>query len=198
MPTAVNYAMFDNLFNNLKGFIDSKIQEVGNDLQKRFGIPEPAEPFVLIRRFTPADSTVTKGGIAIVGEGWQIEAYDDNTQSLLTSTDPLRSVILFEVAEPDVQECVLACQFYATVLNTEKPIKVSLGLRRPGQWGAMITTSQSTGVSSTEDFRPYQARAHFKKEADAAKVQISVQFESSGILKIRDIELLQAPVKSES
>ncbi len=189
--------MFDDLFNNLKGFIDSKIQEVGNDLQKRFGVPEPAEPFMLIRRFTPADSTVTRGGIAIVGEGWQIEAYDDNTQSLLTSTDPLRSVILFEVAEPDVQECVLACQFYAKVLNTEKPIKVSLGLRRPGQWGAMITTSRSTGVSSTEDFQRYEARDHFKKEADAAKVQISVQFESSGILQIKDIELLQAPVKSE-
>jgi hypothetical protein len=187
--------MFDDLFNNLKGFIDSKIQEVGNDLQKRFGVPEPAEPFVLIRRFTPADSTVTKGGIAIVGESLQIEAYDDNTQSLLTSTDPLRNVILFEVAEPDIQECVLSCQFNAKALNTEKPIKVSLGLRRPGQWGAMMTNSWSTGVSLTEDFQPYEARAHFKKEADAAKIQISVQFESSGILRIRDIELLQAPVK---
>ncbi len=190
--------MFDDLFNNLKGFIHSKLQEVGNDLQKRFGIPEPAEPFVLIRRFTPADSTITRGGIAIVGESWQIEAYDDNTQQLLTSTDPLRNVILFEVAEPDVQECVFACQFNAKALDTEKAIKVSLGLRRPGQWGGMTTTSWSTGVLPAIDFKPYEARAHFKKEADAAKVQISVQFESSGILQIKDIELLQAPVKSES
>ncbi|WP_242064861.1 hypothetical protein [Nostoc sp. FACHB-133] len=198
MPTAVNYAMFDDIFNNLKGFIDSKIQEVGNDLQKRFGIPEPTEPFVLIRRFTTADSTVTRGGLAIVGESWRIEAYDDNTQHLMISTDPLRNVILFEVASPDVQECVLACQFNAKALDTEKPIKVSLGLRRPGQWGEMRTTSWSTGVSPTENFKSYEARAHFKKEADAAKVQISVQFESSGILEIRDIELLQAPVKPQS
>lgn len=197
MPTAV-YTMFDDLFNNLKGFIDSKLQEVSNDLQKRFGVPEPAEPFVLIRRFTPADSTVTRGGIAIVGESWRIEAYDDNTQLLLTSTDPLRNVILFEIAELDVQECVFACQFNAKALDTEKPIKVSLGLRRPGQWGAMTTTLWSTGVSLTEDFQPYEARAHFKKEADAAKIQISVQFESSGILQIKDIELLQAPVKLQS
>ncbi|MEH1913121.1 hypothetical protein [Nostoc sp.] len=196
MPTAVNYAMFDDLFNNLKVFIDSKIQEVGNDLQKRFGVPEPAEPFVLIRRFTPADSTVTRGCIAIVGESWQIEAYDDNNQSFLTnSTDPLRNVILFEVAEPDVQECVFACQFNAKALNTEKPIKVSLGWWRMGQWGGRVTTSWATEVLLTEDFQPYEARAHFKKEADAAKIQISVQFESSGILQIKDIELLQAPVK---
>jgi hypothetical protein len=194
MPTAVNYAMFDNLFNNLKGFIDSKIQEVGNDLQKRFGIPEPSEPFVLIRRFTPADSTVTKGGIAIVGESWQIEAYDDNTQPFITSADPLRNVILFEVAEPDVQECVFACQFNAKALNTEKPIKVSLGWRRTGQWGTM-SNFWPIEVLLTEDFQSYEARAYFKKEADAATVQISVQFESSGILQIKDIELLQAPVK---
>ncbi|MDZ7968229.1 MAG: hypothetical protein RM368_25305 [Nostoc sp. DedSLP03] len=195
MPTAGNYAMFDDLFNNLKGFIDSKIQEVGNDLQKRFGIPEPAEPFVLIRRFTPADSTVTKGCIAIVQESWQIEAYDDNNQSFFRNiTDPLRNVILFELAEPDVQECVFACQFNAKALNTEKPIKVSLGWRRTGQWGIM-TRLWPTEVLLTEDFQPYEARAHFKKEADVATVQISVQFESSGILQIKDIELLQAPVK---
>ncbi|OYD98416.1 hypothetical protein CDG77_06180 [Nostoc sp. 'Peltigera membranacea cyanobiont' 213] len=187
--------MFDDLFNNLKGFIDSKIQEVGNDLQKRFGVPEPAEPFVLIRRFTPADSTVTKGCIAIVGESWQIEAYDDNTQRFLTnSTDPLRNVILFEVAQPDIQECVFACQFNAKAINTEKPIKVSLGWRRTGQWGTW-RHFWSTEVLLTEDFQPYEARAYFKKEADAATLQISVQFESSGILEIRDIELLQAPVK---
>ncbi|MDZ8186579.1 MAG: hypothetical protein RMX96_17235 [Nostoc sp. ChiSLP02] len=198
MPTAVNYAMFDDLFNNLKGFIDSKIQEVGNELQKRFGIPEPAEPFVLIRRFTTADSTITRGGIRTVGETWEIEAYEDNTQLLISSVDPLRNVILFEVAEPDVQECVFACQFNAKALNTEKPIKVSLGLRKPGQWGAMTTTSWSTGISPTQDFQRYEVRAHFKKETDAAKVQISVQFESSGILEIRDIQLLQASVKSQS
>lgn len=191
--------MFDDLFNNLKGFIDSKIQEVGNDLQKRFGVPEPAEPFVLIRRFTPADSTVTKGCIAIVGESWQIEAYDDNTQRFLTnSTDPLRNVILFEVAEPDVQECVFACQFNAKALNTEESIAVSLGVGRPRESGGMRTTSWGRGVSQTENFQPYKVRAYFKKEANAANIQISVQFESSGILQIRDIELLQAPVKSQS
>ncbi|MEH2094891.1 hypothetical protein CDG77_06175 [Nostoc sp. 'Peltigera membranacea cyanobiont' 213] len=188
--------MFDELFNNLTNFILSKAQEALKELEKPLAIPEPAEPFVLIRRFTPADSTVTKGGIAIVGESWQIEAYDDNTQRFLTnSTDPLRKVILFEVAQPDVQECVLACQFNAKALNTEKSIAVSLGVGRPGESGGMRTTSWGRGVAPTENFQPYKVRAYFKKEADAAKIQIGVQFESSGILQIRDIELLQAAVK---
>ncbi|MFN6516395.1 MAG: hypothetical protein RMY29_018095 [Nostoc sp. CreGUA01] len=191
--------MFDELFNNLTNFILSKAQETLKELEKPLAIPEPAEPFVLIRRFTPADSTVTKGGIAIVGESWQIEAYDDNTQRFFTnSTDPLRKVILFEVAEPDVQECVLACHFNAKALNTEESIAVSLGVGRPRESGEMRTTSWGRGVSQTENFQPYKVRAYFKKEVDAAKIQISVQFESRGILEIRDIELLQAPVKSQS
>jgi len=194
MSTTANYVMFDDILNNLKSCIDSKIQEVGNELQKRFGVPEPAGPFVLIRRFTTADSTITRGGIRTVGETWEIEAYDDNTQPLITSADPLRNVILFQVPEPNLPECVLACQFHAKALNTEKPIKVSLGWQRTGQWGT-LTTLQPTEVSLTQDFQPYEARAYFKKEADAAKIQISVQFESSGFLQIRDIELLQAPVK---
>ncbi|WP_138505465.1 hypothetical protein [Nostoc sp. PA-18-2419] len=191
--------MFDELFNKLTSFIVSKAGEALKELEKPLAIPEHVEPFVLIRRFTPADSIVTKGCIAIVKESWQIEAYDNNTQRFLTnSTDPLRKVILFEVAEPDVQECVLACQFNAKALNTEKSIAVSLGVGRPGEWGGMRTTSWARGVSPGENFQHYKVRAYFKKEANAATIQIGVQFESSGILEIRDIELLQAPVKSES
>ncbi|MDZ7968228.1 MAG: hypothetical protein RM368_25300 [Nostoc sp. DedSLP03] len=191
--------MFDELFNNLTSFILSKAKETLKELEKPLVIPEPAEPFVLIRRFTPADSTVTKGGIAIVGESWQIEAYDDNNQSFFrNSTDPLRKVILFEVAEPNVQECVLACHFNAKALNTEESIAVSLGVARPPESAGMRATSWGRGVSATENFQPYKVRAYFKKEANAAKVQIGVQFESSGILQIKDIELLQAPVKSQS
>lgn len=189
--------MFNELFNNLKGFVGSKIQETANELGKCLAVPEPAEPFVLIHRFTPADSTVTKGGIALIGENWQIEAYDDNTQRLINTTDPLRNVILFEVAEPNNQDCVLVCRFYAKALNTEKTIKVGLGLCRQGQWGT-TTRSWFQEVSSTENFHPYQVLAHFKKETAPAKIQISVQFESSGILQIRDIELLQASIKSPS
>ncbi|WP_448266448.1 hypothetical protein [Nostoc sp. DSM 114159] len=190
--------MFDELFNNLTSFILSKAKETLKELEKPFAIPEPAEPFVLIRRFTSADSIVTQGGIAIVGESWQIEAYDDNSQRFLTnSTDPLRKVILFEVAEPDVQECVLACHFNAKALNTEESIAVSLGVARPPESSGMRAISWGTGVSPTENFQPYKVRAYFKKEANASKIQIGVQFESSGILQIKDIELLQAPVKSQ-
>jgi hypothetical protein len=53
----------------------------------------------------------------------------------------------------------------------------------------------STSISPTENWRSFEVRAHFKKDTTCAKVQIVVDFESSGILAIKNIELLKAPVK---
>jgi hypothetical protein len=37
--------MFDELFKNLKDLIGSKVLEAAKELEKRFAVPEPAEPF---------------------------------------------------------------------------------------------------------------------------------------------------------
>lgn len=192
--------MFDNLFNSLKDFIGSKVQEAVNEAGKRFAIPEPAEPFTLIRQFTVDDSTISQGGISIIGGSWQIEAYDDSNgiENFLRTTEPLRSVILFEVPEPSVQECVLACRFSAKALKTQTPIKVRLSLCRQGQLGSTLTTFWSQEVSPTNELKFYEVRAHFEKEAQAAKIQINIEFESRGIIQIRDIELLQAAARAAS
>ena len=69
--------MFDDLFNGFKDFIGSQVQKAVSEVEKLFAIPEPVEPFTLVRQFTLDDSTVSQGGISIFGGNWQIEAYDD-------------------------------------------------------------------------------------------------------------------------
>jgi hypothetical protein len=187
--------MFDDLFKNLTGLIVSKVGEAFKEIEKHLAIPEPSEPFTLIRQFAIADPTVTKGGIVVIGESWRIEAYDDNAFRLNT-TDPLRKVILFEIAEPTDSECVLACRFQAKALNSEKVIAVNLGLCK--QQGIKTMRFWSTSVSPTESWCSFEVRAHFKKDTTPTKVQISVDFESSGILEIQNIELLKAPVKVQA
>jgi hypothetical protein len=187
--------MFDELFNNLKDFVGSKVKDAVGELEKRFAVPEPAEPFTLICKFPITEPTVTKGGIAVVGDNLQIEAYQDQNQNFLNTTETLRNVILFEAPEPNLQECVLACRFYAKAVNSENPINVNLCLSKQGQWAT--TTGWSKGVLLSDDFGFYEVRAYFKKETDSVNIQISVKFESSGILLIRDIELLKAPVKAK-
>ncbi len=140
--------MFDDLFKNLTGLIVSKVGEAFKEIEKHLAIPEPAEPFILIRQFAIADPMITKGGIAVVGESWRIEAYDDNSFRLNTN-DPLRKVILFEIGEPIEPECVLACRFQAKALNSEKAITVNLGLCK--QQGIKTMRFWSTSISQTEN-----------------------------------------------
>lgn len=188
--------MFDELFKNLTDLIGSKVREGFKEFKKSLAVPEAEEPFVLIRQFAIAEPTVTKGGIAVIGESWRIEAYDDKAFRFNT-TDPLRNVILFEIGEPSETECVLACRFQAKALNTEKAIAVKLGLSEQNQWG-INTISWGQGVSQSENLRPFEVRAHYKKSSNPIKIQVIVEFESSGILEIKNIELLKAPVKAKS
>lgn len=188
--------MFNELFKSFTESIVSKVGEAFKEVEKHLAIPEPTEPFTLIHQFTIADSTITKGGIAVVGESWQIEAYDDNSFRLNT-TAPLRKVILFEIAEPTDSECVLACRFQAKALNTERAIAVNLGLCKQKS-GVMTMQAWSTSVLPTKTWHSFEVRAHFKKDTTPVKVQVMVEFESSGILEIKNIEILKAPVKVQS
>ncbi len=188
--------MFNELFKSFTESIVSKVGEAFKEVEKHLAIPEPIEPFTLIHQFTIADSTITKGGIAVVGESWQIEAYDDNSFRLNT-TSPLRKVILFEIAEPTDLECVLACRFQAKALNTERAIAVNLGLCKQKS-EVMTMQAWSTSVLPNESWHSFEVRAHFKKDTTPVKVQVMVEFESSGILEIKTIEILKAPVEVQS
>jgi hypothetical protein len=188
--------MFEELFNSFADFIGSKVKEAAKEVEKRLAMPEAEEPFVLIRRFISADSTISKGGITATDEGWQIEAYDDNAMRLSIS-EPLRTVTLFELTEPEEAERVLICRFQAKALNSKEPISVQIGLCKQQQ---LLTNTRAWGVDvpQSDSLKAFEVRAHFKKETTPAKVQIIVAFKSSGILQIKNIELLQAPIKSQT
>ncbi len=62
----------------------------------------------------------------------------------------------------------------------------------------MTAKAWTTSISPTKNWRSFEVRAHFKKNTTPVKVQIMVEFESSGILEIKNIELLKAPVKVQA
>lgn len=92
---------------------------------------------------------------------------------------------------------MLACRFQAKALNTLLLIAVNLSLCDQKQ-GIMTAKAWTTSVSPTENWRFFEVRAHFKKNITPVKVQVMVEFESSGILEIKNIELLKAPVKVQA
>lgn len=209
--------MFEQIFNELK----SSVKQVLSGIEERFKIPEPDGAFQLIRRFGIADNPLTQGCISVDQDSWRIEAYDEREQRKSSQDSfadftkhlwnyinhlPVRVVRLFEVAEPENQECILACRAHIKT-DIKEGAYLLLGLNRPIDILGMknsYTAIHHITVSDTTDWKAYEVRLHFKKEHYPGTIWVDypgtiwvdIKFESSGILWIKNVELLQAPVKA--
>ncbi|OKH22408.1 hypothetical protein NIES593_13130 [Hydrococcus rivularis NIES-593] len=202
--------MFDDLRSQFEGWLKSGIEQLGNNLQERFGVPEAEEPFQLIRRFDITDQLLTKRCISVDGDAWRIEAYDAQEENsafasfLETSSTiekPVRSVKLFEIDEPNVQECIIACRAWMKTDQMIEAVTLCLGFDRPMDFFGFKTSNlinyRTANVLGTE-WKEYEVRYYFKKEQNPGKFKINLDFSSSGIAWIKDIWLLQAPVKAKN
>lgn len=199
--------MFEQMFNGLKSefqaWLESSVKQAVSGIEERFKIPEPDGPLQLIRSFNIADKPLTQGCVFVDQDSWRIEAYDDGrerTTDLFFERVGGRIVKLFEVAEPGSQECLLVCRAQIKTVDVKEEAKLLLTFERQAEIlaikGCNFTSSQAAVVSGTTDWRVYEVRYHFKKEQYPGLIKINIEFKSSGILWIKDVELLQAPVKA--
>lgn len=179
-----------NWFDELKASIEAGIEagfqsaiaaasEGFKQLEQYWQIPEPAAPFERIRAFTLSDRPITQDCIVETGESWRIESYRE------------RTVLLFEVMPPEVEECLLMCRAQMRSANLHKPAKLQLKGQNVAGW----TFTRHVALEGTTGWYTCEVPYHFKKEQSTGNLQIAVEFEGGGVVWIKDLELLQAPVK---
>lgn len=184
-----------NWFDELKASVEAGIasgieagfktltESFNNGIGEWFQVPEAAEPYKLIRLFRPTtDSTITQDGIAIEGDSWKIESYSE------------KKVLLFELDEPGVSECLLMCQARVKTAHLLKPAQLTLSMKNSAGW----VWHRNAGVEGTTSWHLCQVPFHYKKERFSGPFSISIEFESGGIFWLKDLEILQAPVKTVS
>lgn len=148
-----------------------------------FQVPEPAEPFKLIRVFRPTiDRTIAQDGITIDQDSWKIKSYGE------------KKVLLFEIGEPSMSECLLMCQAQVKTAHLCKPVKLTLSIHNSAGW----TYHQHASVEGTTTWHLCKVPFHYKKERFSGSVRVSVEFESGGVFWLKDVEVLQAAVKPSS
>ena len=185
--------MFD-WFDEMKASIEKGIAEgiaegikaLGNSFNENIGqwfhVPEPAEPYKLIRVFNPANiSTITQDGITVEENGWKIQAYG------------AKKVLLFEIAEPS-SECLIMCEAQIKTANLYKPAKLTLSNKNPAGW----TIHRHTGIEGTTAWHTHQVPFHYRKENFPGSILVSIEFESGGVFCLKNVEILQAPIKANS
>ena len=158
-------------------------ESFNNGIGEWFQIPEPAEPYKLIRIFRPnTDSTITKDGITIEQDSWKIESYGE------------KKVLLFNIAEPTMSECLLMCKAQVKTANLYKPAKLTLGIKNSAGW----TYYHNATVEGTTTWHTCKVPFHYKKERSSGSIDMSLEFESRGVFWLKDLEILQAAIKSVS
>lgn len=171
----------------IKSGIESSVlglaQSFMNGIEEFFKVPEPDGAFELIRTFHPSTvQTISIDGVTIEEDCWKIESYGE------------KKVLLFEIAEPNVSECLLLCQAQVKTANLCKPAKLTLSARNSAGW----TSNQYASAEGTTIWHLCKVPFHFKKQGFSESLAVSVEFQSGGVFWLKDVEILQAPVKQSS
>jgi len=181
---------FDELKKSIETGISTGIVEgmkmVGDSFNENiapwFHVPEPAEPYRVIRVLNPAHiSTITQDGITVEENGWKIQACGE------------KKVLLFEIAEPS-SECLIMCEAQVKTANLFKPAKITLSNKNPAGW----TIQRNAGIEGTTAWHTCQVPFHYRKDNFPGSILVSIEFESGGIFWLKNVEILQAAIKPGS
>jgi hypothetical protein len=144
-----------------------------------FDLPEPAEPFRLVRVFRPTiEQPITKTGITIEGDSWRIESVGS------------KNILLFQISRPTMSECLFIC---STSVKCESFHKVSLSLTRNTLSGG--TERRSYFQEGVSGWHAWEVPLHYQQEKFTGDINIGIDFEGSGVVWLKDIQVFQAAVK---
>ena len=197
--------MFDKMFEDFKsGFEDwarSSIEELGRELNDRFGVPEPDGEFELFRSFDTSDPLISKGCITIENDSWRIEAYDSVPSTDIferKSDEPVRNVKLFTFGEPSTEDCLAECRAWVKTSGMNKTAQLRLGFDREaeffGRSGGKMSRYYEASISSSK-WQEYSVRHFFQKDKYPTDFWLNLDFYEPGTIWIKDIRLFKAPAK---
>ncbi|MCE5253128.1 MAG: hypothetical protein LLG45_02790 [Actinomycetia bacterium] len=150
-------------------------------LKQLLGGSKPAKAPVTLRRFSPADATISRDSIEVEGEGWVIDARASQV------------VRLFEIAPADSERCLLT--YRATMKSRDLTGRAFLEMwcRLPGK-GEFFSRGLNQTVQGTTDWASYQIPFRLKKDQRPDLIKLNLVVEGYGKIWIKNPELLKTPL----
>jgi hypothetical protein len=133
-----------------------------------------------IRRFHTGDATLSRDSITVEGDGWLIEAREEQV------------VRLFEVAAPDAEKCLLIYRATMKSENLAGRAFLEMWCRLPGR-GEFFSRGLNQPLKGTTDWASYEIPFRLKKGQRPDLIKLNVAVQGSGKVWIKDVELLKAP-----
>jgi hypothetical protein len=150
-------------------------------LKSLFKQPEPAGPPQKVRGFGPSDSPITQDGVSADEGGWRVE-FQEN-----------RTVRLFEVPDPGVEQCTLAYRAQMKTENAQGRVYLEMWCRIPGR-GEFFSKGFPQAVKGTTDWASYEVPFYLKRGQRPDLIKLNLVGEGAGTVWIKNVELLQTPL----
>jgi hypothetical protein len=150
-------------------------------LKSLLSVPQPAGPPRTLKKFASSEGTITQDGIRAEDGGWRIDVAAK------------RSVKLFEVTEPGVEQCMVGYAAELRTANLKGKAHLEMWCRFPGQ-GEFFSKDLAHAVSGTEGWSRYQAPFYLKKGQRPDLLKLNVAVEGTGTVWIRNVEVTSTPL----
>ena len=151
-------------------------------LKSLFQQPEPAGPTERVRVFNPPDRPITQDGVTPTQDGWCIESHEK------------RTVRLFEIPEPGVEQCMLTYRTQMKTANVRGGVYLEMWCRFPWR-GEFFSKGFHHKVNGTTEWASYETPFYLKKGQRPDLIKLNIVFEGGGTVWIKDVGLLQTPLK---
>lgn len=152
-----------------------------NLLKGILGGPKPAGPQTPIRQFGVGDTPLTKDAVTTGHQGWVVE------------TNEKRTVRLFEVANPEAEQCLLAYRASLKCEGLSGRAYLEMWCRLPGR-GEFFSKGINQTITGTTDWASYEIPFFLKKGQKPDLIKLNLVVEGKGKVSIKDIQLLKTPL----
>jgi hypothetical protein len=151
-------------------------------LRSLLGQPKPAGPPQTLRSFGPSDKPIAESGLAVDEGAWRVEARANQT------------VRLFEVDELDLEKCLLTYRARLKAADLQGRAYLEMWCRLPGR-GEFFSKGLQDVVTGTTDWGSYEVPFRLAQGQRPDLVKLNVAVEGAGTVWIKDVELLQTPLR---
>lgn len=151
-------------------------------LKSLFRLPAPAGPVQELAFYTVADPTITKDGLSIDGDCWRIDF------------DQPRTVRLFEIPNPDIQQCYLSYRGQMRSEDLAGRAYLEMWCRLPAR-GEFFSKALTSAVEGTNDWVACEAPFFLKKGQNPDLIRLNIVAEGAGSIWLKGLGLLVTPLR---
>ena len=153
-----------------------------NRLKSLLRPPEPTGPPEVIGSYGASDHPLTLDALTVDGDAWRIVF------------DEARSVRLFEIEQPNVEQCILTYRARVRTEDAQGAVCLEMWCRFAGK-GEFFSKGLQQAVRGTTDWSAHETPFLLKSGQRPDLIKLNVVAEGPGTAWIKGVELTRTPLK---